>query len=38
MSIAERTQAYGMTSAGTYVTHRYKSCNMFNYLLLSAKY
>ena len=41
MIIAERAQAVGMIRARTladmYVTHRYKSCTMFNYLLLSAK-
>ena len=41
MSIPERAQAVGMIRAGTltdmYVTHRYNSCTMFNYLLLSAK-
>ena len=42
MIIAERAQAVGMIRARTltdmYVTHRYKSCTMFNYFLLSAKY
>ena len=42
MYIAERAQAVGMIRAGTpsdkNVTGRYKSWNMFYYLLLSAKY